>query len=92
MSLGTLLIDLVKPAIARGLLSLGVGVVTVSGVESVFDSFRSSIVSSLSSGSLATLQLMGLAGVWDAMGIILGAAGASLSYLMITKSFKIGAK
>jgi Protein of unknown function (DUF2523) len=92
MSLGTLLLDLVKPALARGLLSLGVGVVTVSGVDSVFESFRSSIVSSLSGAPLSALQLMGLAGVWDAMGIILGAAGASISYLMITKSLKIGAQ
>lgn len=89
-TLSDLLLGIVKPAVARGLAALGISLVTVTGVTAVFDSLRNEIITSMSGAPLDVLQLMGLAGVWDATGMCFGAITASVSYISITKFFKMG--
>ena len=88
-TLANLLLGIVKPAISRGLAALGMGVVSVTGVTSVFDSVRDQIISNLNGAPLDMLQMMGLAGIWEALGMVFGATTAALSWVAMSKFTKI---
>lgn len=89
---GTLLAGLLSIAgsiTARVLLSLGFSVLTITGLSAAVSSLKGSILGSLAGAPPAVLQLAGLAGAWDALGLVLGAVSFALSYWTLTSSVRI---
>ena len=75
--------------VARVLLSLGMAVVTVTGVAVVISTAKAQMLSSLGAIPTAAMQLIGLSGGWIALGIIFGAMTTCVSYWTITKATSI---
>lgn len=73
MNLAAFLVGLVGPLMARWLASMGLSLVVLAGLTGAVTQFKSQIVSNLGGLPLATLQLGGLMGLWEAVGIWLGA-------------------
>lgn len=89
---GTLLAGLLSisgSVVARVLLSLGFSVVTITGLSAAITAIKNSLLGSLAGAPPALLQLAGLAGAWDALGLVLGACTFALSYWTLTSSVKI---
>lgn len=82
------LLSLVKPAIGRAMVALGVSVVSFTGVNAAFATLRDRVISELSANSQETLQIIGLFGVWDALGLVLGACSFALSYWAATQAIR----
>jgi hypothetical protein len=83
------LVSLATPILARVLVSLGMSVVTITGVSLVLSSLKSQIVSYAGSAPLAMLQLIGLSGGWEALGIIFGAMTFAGTYWSLTQATKL---
>lgn len=72
MTIAAWLIALVGPLLARLLAALGVSLITIAGVTVALAALKSQIVSMIGSLPLAGIQLLGLYGVWQAIGIVIG--------------------
>lgn len=79
MTLVTMLMGLIGPLVSRALLYLGITAVTLTGVQTAFGVLLSSMQSGYGSLPPAVLQLAGLAGMPDALGLIWGAFNARLA-------------
>ncbi|MCH8180601.1 MAG: DUF2523 domain-containing protein [Proteobacteria bacterium] len=73
MNLASFLVGLVGPLMARWLASVGLSLVVLTGLTSAASALKSQISSDLSGLPLVALQLGGLLGLWEAIGIWLGA-------------------
>jgi len=73
MNLAAFLVGLVGPLMARWIASMGLSLVVLTGLTAAVSQFKSQILSNVSGLPLATLQLGGLMGLWEALGIWLGA-------------------
>lgn len=85
------LFALVKPSLFQMLAALGMGVITYGGFSVVLDQIRGLIQGNLSSLPTNIAQLIGLFGVHQAMGIILGAYASRIT-LLTTKRVGVIAK
>lgn len=85
-ALSDMLLGLVKPALGRVFTSLGISALTITGVDAAFNTVRDRVISEFNKADLAILQLAGLAGAWDALGLIFGACGFAVSYWALTKA------
>lgn len=83
------LVTLAAPVVGRVLLSLGFSVVTIAGVTVALGAVRAELMSRLGALPLATIQLLGLANVWVALGILLGAMTFCVSYWTLTSSVRV---
>lgn len=73
MNLSSWLIAMVGPLTARLLAALGLSLVSVAGLAAALSTLRTTIMGGLDGLPLAALQLGGLLGIWEALGIALGA-------------------
>lgn len=73
MTLFTFLISLVGPLLVRILASLGLSLVTLTGLTIAADTLKQMIITNVGGLPAAGVQLGGLFGIWECMGIILGA-------------------
>lgn len=80
---------LATPILARVLIAMGMSVVTITGVTIVLSQLKGMILSSLGTASLAGLQLIGLGGGWEALGIMFGAVTFAGSYWSLTQATKV---
>lgn len=85
MNLYAFFASLAGPIAARVLMAMGMGVVSVTGVTTAVDYLKAEVVSSLSAGPSAALQLAGLSGCWVGLGLIFGAVTFAVSFAMLTK-------
>lgn len=85
------LFSLVKPVLMQVLAALGMGIITYGGFSVVLDQIRGLIQDNLSSLPANVAQLIGLFGVHQAMGIIVGAYASRIT-LMTTKRLGVMAK
>jgi Protein of unknown function (DUF2523) len=76
---------LAAPLAARVLMALGMGVITIGGVAASADAIKALVVSNLSSGPLAAVQLAGLSGMWVALGMVFGAVTFAVTFATLTK-------
>lgn len=83
------LATLAQPILARVLIALGMSVVTIGGVVASGNALKSLLLEKLGALPMAALQLAGLLGVWEGLGIILGAVTFSLSYWAMTRAVRI---
>lgn len=83
------LATLAGPIVARVLIALGMSVVTITGVELSIQSVRGLIVSNLGAAPLAILQLAGLSGCWNAIGMMFGGVTFAVGYWTLTQATQV---
>lgn len=89
MKLGTWLLSLVQPFIAKILISLGFSLVTITGMNAILDQIKTQLVSGLGGMAPDMAALFGLAGGGTALGMIVGALTTKLLLWSIQNSVKI---
>lgn len=89
MKLGTFILSLLEPALARILAALGFSVVSIVGMDLIFDQMKTALITNLSAFPVAALQLFLLAGGGTALGIILGAITTRLLLWQAQKATQI---
>lgn len=89
MKLGTWLLALVQPMLAKILLSLGFSVVTITGLVAITDQLKSQAVSGIGALSPELLNLFLLGGGAQGLGIIFGACTTKLALWQIQSATKI---
>ncbi|MDD2609641.1 MAG: DUF2523 domain-containing protein [Giesbergeria sp.] len=73
------------PLVSRLFASIGIGTVTYVGAESAIDGALSSSKLALSGLTSETLQLLAMAGFFDAMSILSGGVISGLSWIMMKR-------
>ena len=81
--------SLAAPILARVLVALTFSVVTVAGVGAAIVVLRTQLMTALSGAQLAGLQLAGLAGVWDGLGMFFGAITFIVTWWGLTKAVRV---
>jgi hypothetical protein len=89
MGVGTWILALVQPLLARIILSLGFSVVTMVGMDSVMSGLKAGLVSSLGAMPADGLNLFLLAGGGQAAGIITGAIATRVLIFTIQNGTKL---
>ena len=78
MKIGTWLLSLVQPMIAKIMLTLGLSVVTITGMEAALGQLKSLFVSSMNSLPADMLNLALYLWIGKAVGVIFGACATKL--------------
>lgn len=73
MNLAAFLVAMVGPLAARLLASLGLSLVSVAGITLAYSALKTQLISNIASLPAKAIQLGGIFGVWEAIGVILGA-------------------
>lgn len=73
MNLASFIVGLVGPVMARWLASAGLSLVVLAGLTAASAQLKAQIISNLGGLPLVAIQLGGLFGLWEAVGIWLGA-------------------
>lgn len=89
MKLGTWLLSLMQPLIGRILSALGFSVVTITGMDVIFNQLKASLSTSLTGLGPDMLNAFLIAGGGEALGIIVGALTTRLVLWQIQQSTKI---
>lgn len=89
MKLGTWLLALLQPALARILTALGFSVVSIVGLDVAINTLKTQTINSMNLLSPAMLQLFLLSGGGVALGIVLGACATRLMLWQIQNATKI---
>lgn len=74
MNLAAFLVGLVGPLMARWLASMGLSLVVLAGLTAAVTQLKAQVISNIGGFPLVALQLGGLFGLWEAVGMLLGAA------------------
>lgn len=78
------------PLVTRVFASMGLGTITFTGAESALDSAIGSVVSSANSLSAPIVQLLTMAGFFDALAIMSGSITGGLAWLVMKRWAAIG--
>lgn len=89
MKIGTWLLSLVQPFIAKILLTLGFSVVTITGFEAAINQVKQQLVGSVNSLPVDVLNIFLLAGGGKGIGIILAAVAVKVMLWQISSATKI---
>lgn len=89
MKLGTWLLSLTQPFIAKVLLALGFSVVSITGMELIVSDMKTGLLSGLTSLPPDMLAVFQLAGGGTALGMIFGAITTKLTLWAALNSTKI---
>lgn len=81
------LVGLVGPIVSRVLLSLGLSLVAVTGATAAASTLKATILSSFGAMPSAAVQLAGLFGIWEALGVWFGAITFVLTWHAATSSW-----
>jgi hypothetical protein len=82
-SFGVYLASVSVPIAQRVLTGIGIGVVTYVGLDAVMVQIQDGIIGNWAAIPLAASQLLGLAGVPQAIGIVLGSFAARFSMMQL---------
>lgn len=74
----------IGPMVKRALVAIGLGVITYSGLDVAFGAARDMVVSNYGAMAATTAGLVSLAGVGQAIGIILGALAARVGLVALS--------
>ena len=83
------LVSIAGSLTVRVLLSLGFSVVTITGVAAGMSTIKNQIISFFGSAPGPVLQLAGLFGCWDALGMIFGGITFAVTYSTITAGVRL---
>lgn len=89
MKIGTWLLSLVQPFLAKILLALGFSVVTITGFEAAIDQVKQQLVGSINALPVDLLNVFLLAGGGKGVGIILAAVAVKVLLWQISSATKI---
>lgn len=89
MKIGTWLLSLVQPFIAKILLALGFSVVTITGFEAAIGQVKSQLVGSVNALPVDMLNVFLLAGGGKGIGIIMAAVAVKVMLWQISSATKI---
>lgn len=89
MKIGTWLLSLVSPFLARVLTALGFSVVTIVGMEAVIGQVKALVTGGVNSLPADALNIFLLAGGGKALGMILGAIATKVMLWQIQSATKI---
>lgn len=89
MKIGTWLLSLVSPMLAKILLSLGLSVVSIVGMDAVLTGIKSSFVSSMQSMPADWLNFALYLWIGKGLGIIFGACATKLMLWSVQNSTSI---
>ncbi|MDC7715144.1 DUF2523 domain-containing protein [Vogesella sp. LYT5W] len=79
MNLISVLLDLVKPLLSRILVALGISIVSYTGMTAVLSGLNTAIQNNFSAMPSVAMNLVGLSGFGEALGILVGAFAFRLS-------------
>lgn len=80
-----LLQSIAGPVVKKALGALGIGVVSYAAINAALSAVQSAVVSSYGAMTGDVAGILGLAGVGQAIGILLGAMVARISYAQLSK-------
>lgn len=89
MKIGTWLLSLLQPAIAKILLALGFSVVTITGVDTVITKAQNHLLAMMNTVPMDMLQLFKIGGGSTALGFVLAAIGVRLTLWKIRSAVKV---
>lgn len=89
MKIGTWLLSLAQPFIAKILLALGFSVVTITGFEAAVNQVKAQLVGSVNALPVDLLNVFLLAGGGKGIGIILAAVAVKVLLWQISSATKI---
>jgi hypothetical protein len=89
MNLGSWLLSLAGPLAARVTAALGVSFVTVTGLTLAVSSLRSLVLEGIGGFPLAAVQLLGLFGIWEALGLVFGCLTFVVSWRTIGSTWRL---
>lgn len=89
MKIGTWLLSLVQPILAKILLMLGLSVITITGFEVAINQVKSQLVGGVNALPVDMLNVFLLAGGGKGIGIILAAVALKITLWQITSATKI---
>lgn len=73
MNIASFLIGMVGPLAAQLIVSLGISLISLTGLSVAASAIKDQLLTNLSGLPLAGLQLAGLFGIWEALGMAFGA-------------------
>lgn len=73
MNFAAFLASMAAPLVARVLMALGFSVITVTGVTIAVQQLKDLVVNSFGDAPVSILQLGGLLGAWQGLGMLFGA-------------------
>jgi hypothetical protein len=79
------LFGIIIPLAKKLLAGLGIGLVSYAALSLVFAQVQTAVISAYGAMGQATLQILALGGVTQAVGIILGAFTARLTFIAVGK-------
>lgn len=82
--LGPALAFIAVPLVKKVLVAIGIGVISYTGIQFAFNQARDLVVSNYGMMASETAQLVNLAGVGQAIGIILGALAARVALIALS--------
>lgn len=89
MKIGTWLLSLVQPIIARILLALGFSVVTITGFEAAINALKQQLVGAMNGLPSEMLQVVLLGGIGEGLGLITAAVGVRVLLWQIQSATKV---
>lgn len=89
MNLAAWIASLVPSLVGRVLAALGMGLITIGGLTVISSQLLGYITSSIGGLPADVLGILGLAGLGDALNIVVGAITARLSLYALTQSSKV---
>lgn len=87
--LGTWLLAIAQPLIARIFVALGMTVMSLVGVMEAYATLKEKMQNSLTAAPTAALQLAALAGVPEGLALVLGAISFVISLWLTTSATKL---
>lgn len=81
----TWLLSMATPVVKRVMIALGLGTITYTGLDVAFGAVKASVIGSYGQMAADSAQIAAIAGVPQAIGIILGALGARLGLLVLSR-------
>lgn len=89
MNLASWLIAMVGPLVSRVLVTLGLSMVVTAGVALVATTLKNLILQHLGGMPGASVQLLGLFGVWEAVGMWFGALTFAVTWHTTAGSWRL---
>ena len=81
------LMAMVQPVVVRAMTSMGLSVITFTGVTTAFEQARDYVRGSINSFPPAILDLMGLFGIDTGLALLLGAMSFTITLWALRKAF-----
>ncbi|KGW11652.1 DUF2523 domain-containing protein [Burkholderia pseudomallei] len=89
MSWASLLVSLVGPIVTRVLVALGIGFVTVAGIDAALNQVIQCMTASAGGIPTDIANVLALGGVGDAIAYVLGGISARVSFYMLTSTTRM---